>query len=221
MVEVYPMLQFTHILLFVYWLGADLGVFMASHYVARPDLQTDERARFLALLVSLDMGPRTALVLMIPTGSVMIWLAGWLPLTGIATAMIVGVSTGWLALVWFLHRRSAANTLWRTLDLSARLVVVGAMFSLGALIITGTVVSGPLWLGVKFMAYAAAVLCGLLLRGVLRTWATGFGELRDPLTLQQGNSRIVHAKRISTRYAMLLWACVLIAAFCGVVKPVL
>jgi hypothetical protein len=37
MVEVYPMLQFTHILLFVYWLGADLGVFMASQYVARPD----------------------------------------------------------------------------------------------------------------------------------------------------------------------------------------
>jgi len=86
--------------------------------------------------------------------------------------------------------------------------------------VTGTVLSGPLWLGIKFMAYAGAVLCGLLLRGVLRTWATGFGELRDPGTVQQGNVRIAGAKRVSTRYAMVLWACVLVAAFCGVVKPI-
>ena len=220
MVEVYPMLQFTHILLFVYWLGADLGVFMASHYVARADLQTDERARFLALLVALDMGPRTALVLMIPTGATMIWLAGWLPLDGAPTAVIVAVSLGWLALVWSLHRRTSVHTLWRTIDMALRGLVVVTMFTLGALIVMGTVLSGPLWLGIKFMAYAGAVLCGLLLRGVLRTWATGFGELRDPGTVQQGNVRIAGAKRVSTRYAMVLWACVLVAAFCGVVKPI-
>lgn len=220
MVEVYPMLQFTHILLFVYWLGADLGVFMASHYVARPDLHTDERARFLALLVALDMGPRTALVLMIPTGAAMIWLAGWLPLEGAPTATIVAVSLGWLALVWYLHRRTPIHTLWRTIDMALRSLVVVTMFTLGALIVTGTVLSGPLWLGIKFMAYAGAVLCGLLLRGVLRTWATGFGELRDPGTVLQGNLRIAGAKRVSTRYAMVLWACVLVAAFCGVVKPI-
>ena len=56
----YPLWQYAHILLFVYWLGADLGVSVASRYVARADLPLDERLRFLELLLKVDMGPRMA-----------------------------------------------------------------------------------------------------------------------------------------------------------------
>ena len=62
----YGLWQYFHILLFVYWLGADLGVFLASRYVARADLPTPERLRFLEMLLKVDMGPRTALILMMP-----------------------------------------------------------------------------------------------------------------------------------------------------------
>jgi hypothetical protein len=56
----YTLWQYLHILLFVYWLGADLGVFLAARYVARTDLSLDERLRFLDLLLKIDMGPRSA-----------------------------------------------------------------------------------------------------------------------------------------------------------------
>ena len=46
------------------------------------------------------------------------------------------------------------------------------------------------------------------------------GHQVQPGTVLQGNLRIAGAKRVSTRYAMVLWACVLVAAFCGVVKPI-
>ena len=50
-----------HLILFVYWLGADLGVFYAAKFVARSDLTVEERHRFLELTLLIDMGPRTGL----------------------------------------------------------------------------------------------------------------------------------------------------------------
>lgn len=219
MTEVYPLLQYAHILLLVYWLGTDVGVYLASRYVGRADLALSERRRFLDLLIALDMGPRTALVLMIPTGTLMLWIAQWLQLGGMLVVVIVSSSAAWLALVWFLHRRPSAPPVWKTLDLILRSLVVIVMAMLGGAIILG-VIPGPRWLGIKFIAFGGAVLCGILLRRVLAVWAVGFAELREAATASRGNERIAGAMSASARYAMVLWACVLLAAFCGVVKPV-
>ena len=218
MTEVYPLLQYAHILLLVYWLGTDMGVYLSSRYVGRADLPLSERRRFLDLLIALDMGPRTALVLMIPTGTLMLWIAQWLRLEESLVAAIVSGSAAWLALVWFLHRHPSAPPVWKTLDLTLRGLVVIVMVILGGAILLGAT-PGPSWLGIKFLAYGGAVLCGILLRRVLAVWAIGFAELRDVATASRGNKRIAEAMGASARYAMMLWACVLIAAFCGVVKP--
>jgi len=219
MAELYPLLQYGHILLLVYWLGADLGVYLASRYVGRVDLSLAERRRFLELLIALDMGPRTALVLMIPTGTLMLWSAQWLRVDGTLVGLIVSVSVAWLALVWFLHRRPSAPSIWRVVDLVLRALVVIVMAVLGTAIISGAL-SGPSWLGIKFLAFGGAVLCGILLRRVLAKWTVGFAELREAATASRGNERIAGSMRASAQYAMALWACVLLAAFCGVVKPV-
>ena len=36
----YLLLKFAHLRAFVYWLGGDLGTFLASRYVIRDDLST-------------------------------------------------------------------------------------------------------------------------------------------------------------------------------------
>ena len=60
--------MFFHILMFVIWLGMDVGVYYCGKYTTRRDLTYQERRRFLELLMLLDMGPRTALVMMVPLG---------------------------------------------------------------------------------------------------------------------------------------------------------
>lgn len=220
MPEVYPLLQFTHILLFVYWLGADLGVFLASEYVSRSDLTFDERKRFLELLLSLDMGPRTALVMVIPTGTLMIWLAKWIEIRTDIAALIVTLPLFWLSLVWYLHRNSATHQRWQQLDMGFRSAVVALMVLLGIRIVTGNLAEAPAWLGFKFLAYAGAVFCGIMLRRVLRIWARGFRELSDTATIEKGNIRIASAAISASRYAVVLWMFVLLAAFFGVYKPI-
>ena len=42
----YQLLHFFHVLLFAYWLGADLGVHLAARFAIRADLPFAERMRF-------------------------------------------------------------------------------------------------------------------------------------------------------------------------------
>ncbi len=218
----YPLWQYAHILLFVYWLGADLGVFFASRYVARADLPLEERLRFLELLLKVDMGPRTALILMVPVGFTLAAALGiaefaraWLPAIWI-------ISLGWLALAWYLFRnaRNPAALPWARLDQGVRVAVALAFLALG---VSSLATGGPLgapWLAGKFVLFAGVVTLGLLLRITIRDWVAGFAQLRVEATRDAGNALIFGAYRRATRLAHLLWLGVAAIAFLGVVKPV-
>ena len=145
-------------------------------------------------------------------------LGGWLPLAPAAVATACLASAGWLALVWYLHRSGSLAPTLRRLDHGLRHAVV-AVAALAGLALLLQSIAGPRWLGVKLLAYAGAVLMGLMLRGVLAEWGRGFAELREPATVPAGNARIARAAGPSRRYAWALWACVLLAALMGVTKP--
>ncbi len=217
----YPLWQYAHILLFVYWLGADLGVSVASRYVARSDLPLEERLRFLELLLKVDMGPRTALILIIPVGFMLATTLGiaefaraWLPLIWVA-------AFAWLALAWYLYRhaRDPRSARWARLDQGLRIAVIASFLAIG---IASLATGGPLgtaWLAGKFVLFAGVVTLGLMLRIVIRDWVTGFAQLRVEATRDAGNARIFAAHQRAKRLAHLLWAGVAAVAFLGVVKP--
>jgi hypothetical protein len=219
----YSIWQYLHILLFVYWLGADLGVYLASRYVARADLALDERLRFLELLLKVDMGPRTALILIVPVGfelatrlGIASFAADWLPAIWVA-------ALGWLALAWYLFanaRNPGAQRLVRV-DQAVRAVVVVTFLGLG---IVSWVAGAPLearWLAAKFVMYAGVVVIGLVLRITIRDWVRGFGMLRAGAEPDAANALIHGAHVRATRFAQLLWLLVAAIAFLGVTKPLL
>lgn len=219
----YAVWQYAHILLFAYWLGADLGVFFAARYVARADLALDERLRFLELLLKVDMGPRTALILIIPVGFTLAsdlgiapFVDGWLP--AIWLFCIV-----WLGLTWllFLAPHHTAATSLQRVDRGVRIAVIALFLGLGVASLRG---DGPLtapWLAAKFVLFAAVVTIGLLLRGVIREWVAGFALLRRGEQLETANAMITSAHHRATRLALTLWLFVAMVAFIGVTKPVL
>ena len=60
-------LIFFHIILFVYWLGADLGVYYASKFVVKPELSIDARGMAAKIMEFVDLSPRVAIVLFLPS----------------------------------------------------------------------------------------------------------------------------------------------------------
>lgn len=101
----YPTLVWFHVLLLVFWLGADLGVFLlGQHFRKRDAYSLETRLVLLRMLVLTDMGPRTAWALMVPSSLLLLklgpwWPAmpDWLPVTGLVVGLL------WLGLVWYAH----------------------------------------------------------------------------------------------------------------------
>jgi len=213
--------QYLHILLFVYWLGADLGVFLASRYIARADLGLEERLRFLELTLSIDLGPRTALILIIPVGFTLAldlglaaFVSGWLHLIWIA-------ALAWLAIAWTLHLRARTPVAARLqpVDRAVRIAVAAGFLGVG---VASFVSGSPLparWLAAKFVLFGVVVVLGLLLRRIIVEWVEGFRELREAATRAAGNARIERSHCQATRLALALWACVAVIALLGVAKP--
>jgi uncharacterized membrane protein len=101
---IYQNLVYLHILLFVFWLGADLGVFILGQHFRKRDYSIPERLTILKLLVITDMGPRTAWCLMVPVSITMTYTGNWwseLPMWAVLASWIVGFF--WLWLVWDAH----------------------------------------------------------------------------------------------------------------------
>ena len=59
---------FIHVVLFVYWLGADLGVYYTSRFVVDRKLSTETRAITGKIMEFVDLSPRICLVIFLPSG---------------------------------------------------------------------------------------------------------------------------------------------------------
>ncbi len=67
-IDLQDVLIFFHVLLFGYWLGADLGVFYCDSQLTRDDLSLKERLRVREIRRIVDMAPRTCVALILPIG---------------------------------------------------------------------------------------------------------------------------------------------------------
>ena len=104
MITLYSLAVFFHILLFTFWLGADLGVaILGGQFRKREAYTLEQRLALLKNLVAIDMGPRSAWALMIGSTISLLHLGGYwvLPVWAVVLAWLV--SFGWLWLVWRIH----------------------------------------------------------------------------------------------------------------------
>jgi hypothetical protein len=216
-----------HLLLFTYWLGADLGVFYSSRYVLRADLPPASRAVALKIMAWLDVAPRLCLVLFLPSGVTLMALddygrdifSGW-PLVGVWAAGLA-----WLALVVADHllHDSPVHELVRRLDLAVRFaVVIGLLASASYALVSAHpfgVDTNPKWLGGKVALYALAIASGIAIRFQLRPFARAFGRLVTDGSSPEVERDLRGAIVGSQPYVAAIWLCVLGAAVLGVFKP--
>ncbi|MEM7570635.1 MAG: hypothetical protein AAF337_12650 [Pseudomonadota bacterium] len=212
------LLTLLHVLLFVFWLGADLGVFYTAKYVARADLSKAERLRFLELLLRLDMFPRSSLILMLPVGFSLAHVIGWAPLSPIAMILIWSAGIAWFVLMWSVHKRPQALQL-KKLDVAVRGAVMAALIGVAVISLANGMWSDQAWLSLKLLLFAAVIGLGLLLRGSVALWIKGFGLLEADA--DAGNALITKGHKEATRFAHTLWLLLIVMAFLGVSKPLL
>ena len=172
MITLYGLLVFFHILLFVLWLGADLGVAIAGAQFRKRTYSIEERMTILKLLVMIDLGPRSAWALMIASTVSLLAAGGYweIPLWGVGLAW--AVSLLWLWLVWEAHKAGQtprANKL-KKIEMYLKYILTVFYLGLGIISLTTNAPLEPDWLATKAvifgLIFGAAIMIDVMFKPV-------------------------------------------------------
>ena len=218
----YPHLVWFHLLLFVFWLGGDLGVFVLGQNFRKRHYSLPERLTLLRMLVAIDMGPRTAWALMLPSSLTLLFAGGWWPelsLAGVLASWSVGL--GWLWLVWDAHKhdmtpRAARD---RRIEGGLRWALMAFYLGLGGVSLATGAPLAPHWLATKALLFGVIFAAAIMIDHAFKPVGKQLTAL-----IEQGSSDATEIPLRSTmdatrRWVLLVYALLLATSWLGVVKP--
>jgi hypothetical protein len=208
------------LLLFVFWLGADLGVFLCSRAVVQPGLTPDQRLRTAQLMRAIDLAPRVAASLMLTVGGILTEYVGighpWWQMAG-----IVMLGPVWLALVlvgYFRDGTALGDAVARIENSFRALLVVAVPVSVAWSWTSGRLDLAPYVAG-KLLIFAALMLMGLALRRRLRPFTAGLRTLARAGASARVEADMAASHRRARPLVMAIWIGLALAALLGVARP--
>lgn len=218
----YPTLVWAHLLLFVLWLGADVGVFLlGQHFRRRHDYSLQERLTLLKMLVLVDMTPRSAWALMVPLSLSVSAAGGWWAVPGWLVATSWAIAAFWLFLVWDAHfqgqtpraARDRRIEFWLKAGLTAFYLWLGL-----SSLLTDRPIAFP-WLAWKAILFGVIFLAAIMIDVAFKPVGPLLGRL-----IAEGTSDATELPLLRTMNRTRIWVwCVylllLVTSWLGVVKP--
>jgi len=220
-IDLQGVLIFFHVLLFGYWLGADLGVFFCDSQLTRSDLSLDERLRVRKIRRKIDIAPRTCVALILPLGFTLALRWGS-PIDGWLLVLVWVLCIAWLGMLvadrltadkpigptihridrWLWYAAAAG-----TLGLGAYSLVTGAPFA-------------EAWLATKVLLYGFMIVSAIWITSAADRWPPIFAMVRAGGEEAARGEILMKKNRLNCGSAAgTLWVIVLLIAFVGATKP--
>jgi hypothetical protein len=218
----YPTLVYVHLLLFVLWLGADVGVFLLGQHFRRRMVYTlEQRIALLKLLVIVDLTPRTAWALMVPLSLTISLVGNWWPVWPPIVWISWAIAAGWLWLVFDAHKhdmtpRAARNRKWEGW---LRYLLCAAYLFLGIESVLTNHPIAPDWLAWKALLFGVIFAAAIMIDVTFKPVGPLLGKL-----LAEGSSDATETPLLNTMNRTRIWvwivyALLLVTSWLGVVKP--
>lgn len=207
-------LTLLHALVLVYWLGGDLGAFVASFRVTDTGASPQARLAAAGLVGDVDMAPRSALILAGPTGFALAQAKDWIEAPAWAAPALWLAALAWLALAWRQHLAHATPTsLGARIDTGIRVAAIGALA-------VAAFAPLPLFLRVKCALLAGAIVAGLAIRRLLKPFGPALAGLVTGAPTPAQNAAIALSLGRARVAVLVIWTLILAAAWFGVATPV-
>ncbi|MCS6946836.1 MAG: hypothetical protein NZM12_04405, partial [Steroidobacteraceae bacterium] len=216
----YAVVKFLHVLLFVYWLGADAGVFYSSSFVINPKLSREQRLTAFKIFVTLDMLPRYCLALMLTVGAILAEFVGYVHEPWMLWGLIA-LGPIWVWSVHMIHAKEG-TAFGRRLAAIDRGFRVFMIFAIVASVVyhwrTGPLQPYP-WLAAKLLIFAFLIFCGFMIRIKLPPFIEGFRTLASTGPTPESDQKMIAGMSACRPYVLAIWVGVAAAAFLGIWKP--
>jgi hypothetical protein len=173
--------KYLHILMFVFWVGTDMGVFLSCKKSTDPKLSIDARFLLLHMALRIELLPRTMWKAALPLGVMLSQANGWLSLTDMQLALVWVFSVAWWAIsmtgAWY-YDKPIGHTLTKINNAITSLVGVGLI----VLAYTSAVGNGPFavdesWLHWKVGIYGLINIMIVAMLYVFDPMGIAFGRL--------------------------------------------
>lgn len=198
--------KYVHIICLVYWLGGDLGTFLASRYLVNASLGAEARLIATKILIACDQGPRFAMPVILPTGCQMAYSMGVFQVSPVVMGMIWCLSFIWLATIITLHFMHGKSPAWLTkADWVIRIAVCLVTLGYGFVsLVADTQLLGH-WAGFKMGIYGITVLMGLCIRIKLKPFFRVFPNIIKN-TIDTNTNHIIHDSVAGARpFVFVIW----------------
>lgn len=214
----YNVLLFVHILLLVYWLGADLGVMILGKQVKRTDLSFEQRALLLQMAMVIDFTPRMAFIAMFPVGYALSARLGLVPGDAAIQWGLVLVAVAWLLLVLTLLKSEGTprGVLLQKVQ-AAYLALLGLLLvALGThSLLSPEGLFAQDWLAAKVLLFGLICFCAIGIDWAFKPLVVAFPQLAQGSTPELEQT-ISSSMDRALRFVYALYALLVIIAWLGV-----
>jgi len=216
----YTLVLFLHQVLFVFWLGPDIGVYMWSTKVVNTELTPAQRVSAARIMRSIEIIPRCCMSLMLTIGGILTAMMGiehpWWQMVG-----IVLLGPVWLTITLLTFFRTDSNigaTLYK-IDMWFRwLVVVTVVASAGYSMATERLADFP-WVTGKLLLFAAVVFFGIMMRMRLAPFMAAVNQLETAGPSPEVDSTLQRIVSRARPFMFAAWLALAMAAGLGMVQP--
>lgn len=216
------LITFLHILVFVYWLGGDLGAFFSSYTLIDGSKPLEARLTALKVLNNVDMAPRTSITLAFPTGLTLAAQKGWMTISPGFLFLVWAVALVWLAMVWRVHlKHLPPSAIERRVDMTIRYITAIGLIGFGIGTVAGMFDTVPWFIGVKCLLLAACIVAGLIVRRALVPLFTAVRAMIAEGPSAEGD-RVMREVILfrSKPTVVTIWLLIMTATMIGLMTPV-
>lgn len=212
---------FIHIMLLVFWLGTDVGVFLLAKFAQKPIYSMEQRALCLKAAMLLDMPPRICMVLALPTG---VWLAQDLNLLHLSPSAMIAVvvfSLLWLGVVVTGIAKQGSALGAQAKDVERILLYLLAITLLGLGISSffpGLSFMAP-WLALKVIALGLIAAGSQMIDRRFTPGIIAFQTMMQNGSTPDQEAILGRSFDKTFFWVLFVYAMVVVAAFMGTVKP--
>lgn len=214
--------KYAHILMFVFWVGTDMGVYLAARRSTDPTLSFMTRVTLLHMALRIELLPRTMWKAALPFGVMLSRNLGFLPISDFAVTLVWLFSLVWWAIsmagaYWYdkpVGHRLGRITNWLTGFVGVTLIMLCLSSWLG----NGPFVENTPWLHLKVALYGVINLMVIWMIIAFDPIGAAFGRLAV-----EGSRPEIEAiiSRTMDRSTVIIWSTyglIVVVGFIGTTK---
>ena len=209
-----------HELLFVFWLGPDIGVYIWSTRAGSADLTPNQRVTAGRMMHIIEIFPRVCISLMLTVGGILTEAVGLDHPTWQWIGIIL-LGPVWLFIVlvaYFREKTPFGETMARLDGILRWIIIVSVTVSTTYSLITGRLEAAP-WVAGKLYLFAAIVLLGVLMRQQLKPFFASLKRLEQEEPSDEINQTMTSSLARARLMVFGMWAGLLLAAWLGIAQP--